>query len=126
MVASANLSANALGEAGLHEIGLFVPAPHEIDIDGIIRKLAPRKAKLSELRKLQRKHDLFWSAPAARKGQKAHVPTYKGRANGPRPTWWKVGWWKTYGDEEQSTTEFARVTLGVRGIEDFIDCNGAG
>src|SRR5262249_52487710 len=58
VVASANLSTNAMGIGSLKEAGVLLP-PNEFHIERILKQLRPRPAK-SELRRLDVKHKEYY------------------------------------------------------------------
>jgi hypothetical protein len=121
VIGSANLTRNALGSGGLHEIALFDDDASSVDIDGIISQYTVRRPTTTELAALQVEHDRFWSGLPESK--RARVPTIDFAAwsslRGVRP--WKLTWWDEEGDEARSSTERAEAE-GVDSIADFIPC----
>jgi hypothetical protein len=122
VVTSANLSRSALGARSLHEAGVFVDSTEKIDIDALLGSLNARAITQSELRTLQREHDLFWfrnetRATGAPKGAQSFEQWY----DGTRTRSWKLGWWDTPGDEAPSVAGYARAQYGVDAIEDYMD-----
>jgi hypothetical protein len=53
VVASANLSKNALGEGNLHELGVLIPA-EAIDIKALLKSIRPQKVTARSLRQLDK------------------------------------------------------------------------
>jgi hypothetical protein len=123
VVASANLSTNALGGVGLHEVGVFVDKANQVDIDALLRNLNAKPLQHSHLEKLQVEHDRFWAANKRRPKLKSAKRTFAEWYHGARLPKWKLAWWDAWGREHKSTVTAVRTLFGVDAIDDFIPCS---
>jgi hypothetical protein len=123
VVTSANLSSNALGEHGLHEVGIFVTRTDLLDIETFLQQFSKCSLTRKELIKLQKEHDRFWSTRREPSKLPLRAPAFIEWLNGPQYAEWKLGWWDTEANEEKSTAAEAREIYGVHKIDDYIDCH---
>jgi hypothetical protein len=100
VVASANLSANAMGIGGLKEAGVLLP-PDEVDIGRILKQLKPRPAK-PELRRLDVEHRAYWKR-APRVGVRHKAISYTEWFKSPAPEQWRICTYSTVSNDLSDT-----------------------
>jgi phosphatidylserine/phosphatidylglycerophosphate/cardiolipin synthase-like enzyme len=90
IVASANLSTNALGAGGLKEVGVRVDAD-AVDIERILAGLGSRTVTSKELRRLDRLHKRYMikNLPTGRSGKS---PSFAQWFESPSRPEWKITW----------------------------------
>jgi hypothetical protein len=121
IIGSANLSANALGNGSLKEIGVLLSG-EDVDIDSVLRSVTPRRVTRDALHKLDQEHAIYTARnPAKGKGpKKPKGLTFGDWMQSPYPKTWKLGWW----DQEAAGSRVAKAQsksqYGVPDPKDFI------
>lgn len=111
VVASANLSTNALGSGGLKEIGVRLKSK-EVDIDRIIKSIRPRPVSPRELRELERQHKLYVARNGPRAQGRARTDTFRDWYDSHPDARWKFYLWETYVQTSRAARDFARSEYG--------------
>jgi len=91
VITSANLSDNALGVGGLHEIGVLVPA-RTVKIDRLIRQIRPLAVTEARLRRLDVAENARVGFRGRRGGQATALPSFPEWLGGHRRRSWKWGY----------------------------------
>lgn len=124
VISSANASGSALSRGGLKEAGVLLE-PGQVDIEQLIRGIAPKPVKKTELLKLQREAD----AAAAKGG--VHSTNGNGElvefsewrsSIAPKP--WKLGWWTEWCAASAKADSEAKSRFGVRSAHDCLSFRG--
>lgn len=120
VVASANLSTNALGSGNLREIGVYLSSP-QVDIDRILRVTNPRSVSNKELQALDKLHHDYetknWSA-----NRKPSGISFSEWYQLPLRPDWRIGWWDADGDFSSTAKKIVREEYGIPTPYDFISC----
>ena len=107
VIASANLSTNALGVGGLKEVGVLLPKG-KVDIDRIIKSIKIRPVTEKELKQLDRLHKVY---VINNRGSFETAPqglSYKEWYSLPSRPNWKLGWWN--GEIEELSLSAKKVS----------------
>jgi hypothetical protein len=110
VIASANLSANALGAGNLKEAGVFVSSDF-VDIDRLLISLKRRRGAEPELRKLDRAHTRFISRN--RLPTESTHPSFLEWLTMPMRPNWKLGWADSDGVASIAAKERTKQEFGI-------------
>jgi hypothetical protein len=117
VVASANLSTNALGAGNLKEVGVLLPAD-AVDINQLLHSLNRRPVKQAEMDKLDRDHTRF--VARNKFPVKPTSSTFSQWYQTPMRTPWKLGWWDGECAVSQTAKKKSREEYGVSEPKNFI------
>lgn len=124
VMTSANASGSALSRGGLQEAGIFLE-PGQVDVDQLIKSIAPKPVKKADLLDLQRKADALDAKGISRAGggHSESVEFDEWLASFARKPW-KLGWWTEYGAMSAAAEAEAKRTYGVSSANDYLSCQG--
>lgn len=121
VIASANLSTNALGSGNLREIGVLIPSK-QMDIDKIISSLNYRPASQRELANLDKATHAYTTGKFVPTNQ-SQISTYRQWYDLPYRAKWKLGWWTKYASKWSSSAKSKSwEAYGVREPHDGLYC----
>lgn len=121
VVGSANLSTNALGSGNLRELAVRLP-DQAIDIDALLRSVAPREVTAQELKELEIQHRrIKWQSSGGSAGNSS--PDFLAWFAQDKRAPWKLGWWDEQGEaskeaEREARKRSAKVRDAVTGRKD--------
>jgi hypothetical protein len=124
VVASANLSKNALGIRGLKEAGVLIK-PGVVKIDELLKTAKPYEVTNENLRKLKKDEDAINEA-LAKTGKRWSTSgndlfcDWSKRQPEVRHSW-KLGWWDTGGDFAQAGKEWVKTRYGRNQPDEFLN-----
>lgn len=129
VVGSANLSANGLGDGGLHEGVVSIESP-AFDLPAVLSALNPVAATPKALSELSRKNNLAcsrlegvgpkWAAAAGAGSPPSFSEWYTAVLKGVAEPSWKLGWWEQTILTPSSISRTAREEHGAKKVIDYI------
>lgn len=120
VVASANLSTNALGAGDLREAGVRLP-PGALDIDRLLHSLRTYPATASRLRRLDTAHKRFITG-RTRIRDTAPARTFAEWYALPDREAWMLGSWQSIDKTSRAAKKQSSELYGVSSPDDFIGC----
>lgn len=120
VVASANLSTNALGAGDLKELGVRLGAGR-LNIKKVLASLKTRPMREKELRQLDRKHAL-WAARQQSQASRNSAESFSGWYESPCRREWKLLTWNEDARQSKAATELLRSQYAIRSASHWVTC----
>lgn len=117
VVASANLSTNAYGAGALHEAGVLIPTT-AINIDSLLRTVAPERVTTDALKTLKRAQQR--TVKRGRSGQEQR--TFLDWLGMTKRTKWLLSCFDSYTTPSQRLRRVAKEETGVSTVVDWLRC----
>jgi len=123
LIGSANLTANALGEHGLHEAAVVVP-PGVFDMHSFLKPMRPEPDFAATLVKLHEEHVRFWQRNR-RRGRprvRPRLPLFPEWFVEGRPEW-RIGWYEEDANPPKDAVDELEHETGSRKYATFLSCS---
>jgi hypothetical protein len=124
IVGSANLTANGLGDQGLHELAVFLPPGH-VDIDAILGPLHVEPLNRDMLNWLEQQRNLHPAGtgrPAASRAiaKKGTLPSFVEWVENATPSW-RLYWWTETDEAPRDAVDYVERATGKRHYHDYLN-----
>jgi hypothetical protein len=120
VLASANLSTNALGSGNLKEAGILLKS-NEIDIDRILRSVNRRKVSQAAIHKLDELHKAYIATNPKHVIKTPRQITFPAWYKDAFRSQWKLGWYDASGTVSSNAKEKANKEYAVSEPHDFMN-----